>query len=265
MSVLVSPEDFVPQATMHGRSIERPHKVDGHLVYAIGDIHGCYRQLTALFQMIAEDAAMRAAGRNTILIFCGDYVDRGPDSSKVLDSLCWLRRHSPYELYFLKGNHEEVFNAYLRDPRQATEWLKFGGCETMASYGVTPPAEDAPPADHYRARDDLLEAMPVSHWRFLERLELMVTIGDYAFVHAGVRANLPLEQQTEEDLLWIRDGFLDFNGSHEKIVVHGHSWDSYDPDIQDNRIGIDTGTYESGILTALRVEDGSIGVLQATA
>jgi serine/threonine protein phosphatase 1 len=262
MTVLVSPDRLFSQSAPT-RLPEHANKIDGNLVYAIGDIHGCYNALKALLKIVVEDATMRANGRNTILIFCGDYVDRGPDSAQVLDSLCWLRRHSPYDLYFLKGNHEEVFSNYLRDPRQAQDWLRYGGRETMMSYGVSPPAVDAPPAHHFRARADLLEAMPVSHWRFLDSLELMVTVGDFAFVHAGVRSKQPLAKQTPEDLLWIRDGFLDFDGPHEKIIVHGHSWSSREPDIHAHRIGIDTGAYETGILTALRIEDSGVGVLQA--
>ena len=263
MNISINPDKLFVQS-MPKRFSEHANKIDGNLVYAVGDIHGCYKALKSLLKMIADDAAARAGDRNTILVFCGDYVDRGPDSASVLDSLCWLRRHSPYDLYFLRGNHEEVFNAYLRDPKQATEWLQFGGRETMMSYGVSPPEIDAPPSHHFRARADLLEAMPVSHWRFLDSLELMVTIGDYAFVHAGVRSHQPLAKQVAEDLLWIRDGFLDFRGPHEKIIVHGHSWNSEEPDIQAHRIGIDTGAYQTGILTALRVEDGGVGILQAS-
>lgn len=262
MSVLLSPDTFFSQ-TAPTRFPEHENKIDGNIVYAIGDIHGCYRQLKALLKKIADDAAVRAKGRNTILIFCGDYVDRGPDSASVLDSLCWLRRHSPYDLYFLKGNHEEVFSTYLRDPRQAQDWLEFGGRETMMSYGVRPPEIGALTADHFRARADLLEAMPVSHWRFLDSLELMVTIGDFAFVHAGVRSGQPLAKQATEDLLWIRSGFVDVDGPHEKIIVHGHTWNSDAPDIRAHRIGIDTGTYETGVLTALRIEDSGVNILQA--
>jgi serine/threonine protein phosphatase 1 len=264
VSVLISPDKLFLQA-VQPRFPEHENKIDGNLVYAVGDIHGCYKQLKALLKKIADDAAARADGRNVIMVFCGDYVDRGPDSALVLDSLCWLRRHSPYDLYFLKGNHEEVLNAYLRDPRQAQEWLQFGGRETLLSYGVTPPEPDAPIAHHFRARADLLEAMPVSHWRFLESLELMVTIGDFAFVHAGVRGAQPLAKQTADDLLWIRAEFLDYEEPHEKIIVHGHSWNSAVPDINRHRIGIDTGTYETGVLTALRIEDSGVGVLQASA
>ncbi len=241
---------------------ERPHAIGGRLVYAVGDIHGCYDELKALLDIVSRDAETRAAGRRPVLIFCGDYVDRGPDSARVLDALCWLGRHCPFEPHFLKGNHDQVFCDYMRDPTEAVDWLRFGGAETMQSYGVTPPAPDAPFEDHVRARDDMLAALPMSHWKFLEALKGIVTIGDYAFVHAGVRPRIPLDRQSEEDLLWIREGFLDYDGPQEKVIVHGHTWHRPYPDIRDNRIGIDTGAYETGVLTALRIEDGRIAIIQ---
>lgn len=236
-------------------------KVDGQLLYAIGDIHGCYDQLRALLARIAEDAENRAAGRTPCLIFCGDYVDRGPATCQVLDALCWLKRHGPYHVHFLKGNHEQVMLQYIEDPEPAREWAAFGGAETLRSYGVMPPEMGDPLERHLAARDDLLERMPVAHLRFLKTLELMVGIGDYAFVHAGVRPGVRLADQAEEDLLWIRKGFIDVERAHERIIVHGHSKERGGPVMLPHRIGIDTGAYETGVLTALRLEDGSIGVL----
>jgi serine/threonine protein phosphatase 1 len=236
-------------------------KVDGHLVYAIGDIHGCYDQLQRLLTAIASDAKVRSRGRVAILIFCGDYVDRGPASRQVLDALCWLKRHGSFEVQFLKGNHEQVMLDYISSPADAVEWLRFGGVETMISYGVAPPSSASPPAVHIAARDDLLERLPVSHLRFLEELDLIVGIGDYAFVHAGIRPGVPLADQLESDLLWIRDEFLDFERPHERIIVHGHTWNGDQPQMESNRIGIDTGTYQTGVLTALCIEDDGVAVL----
>ncbi|MBN8831074.1 MAG: serine/threonine protein phosphatase [Sphingomonadales bacterium] len=242
--------------------VSRPSgKVDGQLVYAIGDIHGCYDALRQLLAMIARDAGAHAAGRTASLIFCGDYVDRGPDSSQVLDALCWLKRHGPFHAHFLKGNHEEVMLAYIADPAAAKVWMRFGGSETLRSYDVTPPSADDDAERHIAARDDLLERMPVAHLRFLESLELMVGLGDYAFVHAGVRPGVPLADQSQEDLLWIREGFIDVAKPFERIIVHGHSWTSDQPTLLPHRIGIDTGVYETGVLTALRLEDGRIETL----
>ena len=236
-------------------------KVDGQLVYAIGDIHGCYELLRALLADIASDASRRAAGRTPSLIFCGDYVDRGPASNRVLDALCWLKRRSPFHVHFLKGNHEQAMLAYIADPEPIRHWVAFGGAETLESYGVAPPADEDELVVHLAARDDLLERIPVAHLRFLEGLELMVGIGDYAFVHAGVRAGTKLAHQTENDLLWIRDGFLDVDTPHERIIVHGHSWKNDEPTLLPHRIGIDTGAYKTGVLTALRLEDGMVDVL----
>lgn len=237
--------------------------VDGRLVYAIGDIHGCYAQLRTLLATIATDAEKRADGRAVSLIFCGDYVDRGPASREVVDALWWLMRHGPFDLHCLKGNHEQVLLDYLANPVAAAAWLRFGGVETLQSYGVTPPDPDAEPDAHLRARDDLLEAMPAAHLRFFEQLEMMVGIGDYVFVHAGVRPGVPLSEQTHQDLLWIREDWIESDEPAERIIVHGHSWVDHRPDVQLHRIGIDTGAYETGILSAVRIEDGRFGFLSA--
>ncbi|WP_380874684.1 bis(5'-nucleosyl)-tetraphosphatase [Sphingomonas sp. DBB INV C78] len=241
----------------------RGRSVEGQLVYAIGDIHGSYQPLKALLQRVVPDATARAHGRCPILIFCGDYVDRGPQSSDVLDALVWLKRRPNFEIHLLKGNHEQALLAFLEDPEDAEGWLEFGGVATLRSYGVEPPDPRLGPDDCYRARDQFLDAMPAAHLRLLERLELMIGIGDYAFVHAGVRPSRPLDQQHEDDLLWIRREFLDATAPSHKTIVHGHSWHSDQPEILPHRIGIDTGAYETGILTALRLEDGQVETIQS--
>jgi serine/threonine protein phosphatase 1 len=236
-------------------------KVDGQLVYAIGDIHGCYDQLKHLLALVNADAKRHAGGRVPTLIFCGDYVDRGPASPQVLDALCWLKRRSPFHAHFLKGNHDQAMLDYIADPVAMRVWMTVGGQATLQSYGVSPPTAQDSPERHLEARDDLLERLPVAHLRFLESLELMVGLGDFAFVHAGVRAGIALADQTEDDLLWIREGFLDNDKPHERIIVHGHTWTSDQPMIHPHRVGIDTGAYETGVLTALRLEDGKSGLL----
>ncbi len=240
-------------------------KVDGQLIYAVGDIHGCYTPLRALLDLIARDAADRAEGRTASLIFCGDYVDRGPASRDVLDALCWLKRHGPFHVHVLKGNHEQVMLDYIADPASCQAWVAFGGAQTLRSYGVTPPGASDPASAHVAARDDLLEVMPIAHLRFLETLELMVGVGDFAFVHAGIRPGVPLADQAPEDLLWIRKGFLDVARPDGRIIVHGHTWESDAPAIGSRRIGIDTGAYETGVLTALRLEDGQAAILSTRA
>jgi len=239
-----------------------PAGVAGGLVYAIGDIHGRYDLLTEMLARIVADALDRQRGRAPILVTCGDYVDRGPDSASVLTALDWIRRDGRLQLRALKGNHESAFLAFLSDPCDGTGWLGFGGDATLLSYGVRPPADFHDAADLVRARDDLLEMMPAAHLRVLQELEMMAVIGDYAFVHAGIRPGVPLARQKPEDLLWIRGPFLDRTEPFEKRIVHGHSWIEAAPEIYDNRIGLDTGAYETGVLTAARIEDGEVELFQ---
>jgi serine/threonine protein phosphatase 1 len=248
----------------HAGTIERAETIEGRLVYAIGDVHGCYEQLCRLLELIVQDAASRSKGRRPELVFCGDYVDRGPDSATVIEALCWLQRHCPYDLHCLKGNHEKALLDFLDDPAQATDWLSYGGKETLSSYGLTVPNLILRAEDLTRLRDDLVDQMPASHLRFLERLSLIISMGDYAFVHAGVRPTVPLQQQREKDLLWIRSEFLEYSGPQEKMIVHGHSWNSVTPELQINRIGIDTGAFKTGCLTAVRIEDGEIEFIQSS-
>jgi len=236
--------------------------VDGALVYAVGDVHGCYDLLKDLLAEIAADAAMRAGGRRAVLVFLGDYVDRGPQSARVLDALVWLRRRADFDIHFLKGNHEQAMLEFLDAPERAGPWLSFGGAETLLSYGVVPPTPEASLSVYREARDALLERMPAGHLKLLLQLESMVVIGDYAFVHAGIRPGAPLEEQAEEDLLWIRRGFVDHPGPFPKIIVHGHTWLSEQPQLSEHRLGIDTGAYATGVLSAARLEDGAVEVLQ---
>jgi len=233
----------------------------GELIYAIGDVHGRYDLLKDLLSRIARDYVGRAQGRRPVLVFCGDYVDRGPQSAEVVEAIIWLQRRSDVATRALKGNHEQALLAFIDDPVSGWPWLQFGGLETLVSYGVTPPEQDE--RDCWRARDDLLGRMPASHLHFLRGLELMVTAGDYAFVHAGVRPGRALKRQVENDLLWIRDGFLDASKPFEKIIVHGHTWMDERPQINANRIGIDTGAYSTGVLTALRLDDVALEIIQA--
>lgn len=237
-------------------------KIAGELVYAIGDIHGRYDLLARMLGRIVADALGRQRGRTPILIPCGDYVDRGPDSARVLTALDWLRRDRRVALRPIKGNHEAVFLSFLATPQDGAHWLSFGGDATLRSYGVRPPADSADAGELVRARDDLLAAMPAAHLRVLQELELMVTIGDYAFVHAGIRPGQPLAKQKAEDLLWIRTPFLEQTKRFEKRIVHGHSWVEAAPEIYDNRIGLDTGAYQTSILTAARIEDGEVEIFQ---
>ena len=234
----------------------------GELIYAVGDVHGRYDLLKELTALILGDWTVEAPQRRPLLIFCGDYVDRGPHSAAVVEALIWLQQRSDIQACFLKGNHEAALMRFLDNPTDSVGWLRFGGVETLRSYGVVPPAPDDP-ASCFRARDLLLQRMPSSHLRFLERLELMLVIGDYAFVHAGVQPGVDLRGQREEDLLWIRREFLEDQGPFEKIIVHGHSWTDDKPRILPHRIALDTGAYATGVLTAVKLDGEKIGLIQA--
>lgn len=238
-------------------------RIEGELVYAVGDIHGCYGLLKDILARIAADAGLRARGRRPIVVFLGDYVDRGPHSARVMEALVWLQRRSDLELHFLKGNHEQALLEFIDAPERGGPWLGFGGAETLIAYGVEAPATDAAPEAYRAARDELLERMPAAHLKLLQDLETLVVIGDYAFVHAGVRPGVPLEAQEENDLLWIRRGFVDQPGPFAKVIVHGHTWLGEKPQLSDHRLGLDTGAYATGVLTAARLEDGEVGILQA--
>lgn len=235
-------------------------RVDGQLVYAVGDIHGRYDLLKDLLAQVLVDAQGRAAGRRPVLVLLGDYVDRGPQSAEVVEALTWLQGRRDLEIHVLKGNHEQALLEFLDDPERGGPWLGFGGAETLASYGVAVPSG---PQELVAARDALLARMPAAHLRRLQSLETLLVIGDYAFVHAGVRPGVALSAQVEEDLLWIRRDFLQSDGPFGKIIVHGHTWRDERPEVLEHRMGVDTGAYSTGVLTALRLEDDAVGLLQA--
>lgn len=232
----------------------------GKLIYAVGDIHGRYDLLKQLLGDVSADA--ERWGQKPTLVFLGDYVDRGPDSARVLQALWWLRRWADFEVHLLKGNHEAALLRFIHEPESGVAWLNFGGRETLAAYGVEAP-EQASASELRRLCDEFLEKLPSAHLLLLQSLHLHLEIGDYLFVHAGVRPGVALEHQTEEDLLWIRQDFLAAPGPFERVVVHGHTWIDDKPAMLEHRIGADTGAYATGALTAVRLQDGEVGVLQA--
>lgn len=239
-------------------------RADGRPLYAIGDVHGCYALLRALLGEIVRDAAARYHSAVPTVILCGDYIDRGPDSSNVVTALVLLERSGTVDARFLEGNHEAMLRMFIEHPEQHGKWLDFGGRETLESYGIACPGDAAESATALAMlRNALLDAMPASHHRFLNRLEPMVEIGSYAFVHAGVRPGISLKKQALDDLLWIRDEFLDHPRPSKSVIVHGHTWTGDQPSLLGHRIGIDTGAYETGVLTAIRIDDGEIEVMRA--
>jgi calcineurin-like phosphoesterase family protein len=231
----------------------------GQRIYAIGDIHGRLDLLDQLLRMIALDDAEQETLERRTLIFLGDYVDRGPDSAGVIDRLL-TGLPQTFETIFLKGNHEEMLLESLTEPMMVPSWLANGGVETLVSYGVL---KDDHASMSLRAAEVgtvLAAALPERHLAFLGQLKISVTLGDYFFVHAGVLPGVPLESQEEEDCLFIREPFLSYRGSFGKIVVHGHT-PVQEPEVRSNRIGIDTGGFFTGRLTALRLEGGDRGFL----
>ena len=234
-----------------------PRVPTGVRVYAIGDIHGRADLLDQLLEAIRADSEARDPKRR-ILVILGDYIDRGPDSAGVLDRLESLRQ-SDEEAYFILGNHEEAFLRVLGgDEEVMADWLRFGGRECLASYGADPEAI----APGVRPADWLAGIVPHRHRMFLEACEDSVSIGDYLFVHAGIRPGAPLSEQVQHDLRWIREPFLRSTADHGAVVVHGHSI-SEEVDWRSNRISIDTGAYRSGVLTALVLSGSRRRIVQA--
>lgn len=230
-----------------GKSGNAAAAPDGARLYAIGDIHGARAALDQLLSRIADDAGDLADAQ---LIFLGDYVDRGPDSRGVIDRLVSLQADYP-QTVFLKGNHEAVMLDFLSDAEEMLEWLEWGGDETLRSYGVSGALS--------KSGDDLAgelaDALPNDHRKFLDSLALTHSAGDYFFVHAGVRPGVALDEQDEDDLLWIRKKFHDTPARDrpEKVIVHGHH-PMKKPLDAGWRIGVDTGACWSGMLTAVRLE-----------
>lgn len=227
---------------------------DGMRIYAIGDIHGRVDLLRKLHGQILTDSSSLSSNIGKIVIYLGDYVDRGLESREVIDLL--IDEPLPgFESIHLRGNHEEAFLKFLKDVTIGPSWFRIGGDATVYSYGVRIPLDVAPEQRFAYISEYLSDAIPPNHREFLSRLEQSWRIGDYLFVHAGLRPGRSLEEQTTEDLLWIREEFLDSTADHGSIVVHGHSVTEA-PEIRKNRIGIDTGAYTSNILTSLVLEGG---------
>jgi serine/threonine protein phosphatase 1 len=236
-----------------------PAVPQGQRIYAIGDIHGELGLLDRLLALILADNAERAPVERRTLIFLGDYIDRGPDSRGVIDRML-TGMPDGFEALHLMGNHEDILLRCLEDPGVVPMWTANGGIQTLISYGVLP-------KDHYGAPlrapflgQALARALPEAHHRFYTTLPLAAAFGDYFFVHAGVRPGCPLDQQSDQDCLYIREPFLSHRGSHGKVVVHGHT-PVAEPEMRANRIGIDLGAFFSGHLCALRLEGEERGFL----
>jgi serine/threonine protein phosphatase 1 len=222
-------------------------------IYAVGDIHGRADLLTETIVRIDEDIRRRPI-QYVVEIYLGDYIDRGPDSKNVIDQLAV--RMVQYHAVCLRGNHEALMEEFLRDAGAFAHWRQLGALQTLASYGVHPRGDETP----VDLRRRFLTVFPRLHELFLRRLHYAYCCGDFLFVHAGIRPGIPIERQDINDLLWIRHEFLDSNEDHGRFIVHGHTPVPH-PDIRNNRIGIDTGAWKSGILTCVAIEGTTILIL----
>ena len=235
-------------------------RVDADMrVYAIGDIHGRLDLLGALLGKISADRATHPAGRHK-LIFLGDYVDRGNQSRELLD----LLSQGPIDGFattYLRGNHEDFVLRFLDDTSDGANWLYYGGANTLISYGIPASPLQSDPDRLIALQQKLRDALPEPHFAFLRSLEISHVVGDYLFVHAGIRPGIPLAEQSNDDLIWIREPFLASTQDHGCVIVHGHSV-RVRPEILANRIGIDTGAYDTGVLTCLVLQGRGQWLLQ---
>jgi len=228
-------------------------------IYAIGDIHGRLDLLNELLARIGSDIALRPTVR-PLYVFLGDYIDRGSASRETIDRL--IEHGKTHESVFLKGNHELIAIKCLSDRGLFDQWLRLGGLETLVSYGV--PAETLANGKQIAELQSAFHgALPQAHFRFFRDLKNSFECGDFFFAHAGVKPNVELSRQKENDLLWIRGEFLSSKDDFGKIVVHGHT-PTREIEVGPNRINIDTGAFATGRLTCLVIEGLSLSVIDTS-
>lgn len=228
-------------------------------IYAIGDIHGQLEMLESALARIHQDG-----GPDAPIIFLGDYVDRGANSKAVLDLLV-AGKSSGKPWRFLKGNHDRMFEWFMEPtPRHdpylliGYHWLheRIGGMDTLASYGLTD-------FERRRMTELAVEAQPLiprAHVNFLQNCELSIHMGDLFFCHAGVRPGVPLGEQAEGDLVWIRNEFNDDPTDHGALVVHGHT--PVDAPLHaGNHVNLDTGAGYGKPITAAAFEGTDVFIL----
>ncbi|AWC25259.1 metallophosphoesterase family protein [Aminobacter sp. P9b] len=222
---------------------------EGIRVYAIGDIHGHLDLLTEMHGRIAAEIE-RDKPSDWRIVHLGDLVDRGPDSRGVIEYLLAATARDSRNIV-LTGNHDTGFLDFLAKPDADGLFARHGGQETARSYGVGLNMSDA--SGLRQSHVQLVTAVPDSHLRFLRALPYSASFGDFFFCHAGIRPGIPLDQQDPQDLIWIRNQFLNHPGLHPKVVVHGHTPQA-EPEVLANRVNIDTGVFYSGVLTALVID-----------
>ena len=232
---------------------------EGERLYVIGDIHGRLDLFRALRDAIEEDDAGEPDGETTVILL-GDLVDRGPDSAGVVKSARkWGENR---KVRYLAGNHEEMFLQSFEDREILRHFLKHGGKETILSYGLDRKTYSRMKMSELQ--EAMKEAVPKKDRKFLQSFEDMIVVGDYVFVHAGINPKLALDEQKPSDLRWIRERFLKHEDPFSHVVVHGHTIFE-DVQHREHRIGIDTGAFRTGRLTALVLEGSSRRTIQAVA
>jgi serine/threonine protein phosphatase 1 len=233
----------------------------GERIYAIGDIHGRLDLMSALLSKIEQHSAGLPRTRSIHLVMLGDVIDRGPSSAEVLSYLHGVQQETD-RLILLRGNHEDMMLRSLEgEPGMMRAWIRVGGDATLRSFGIEPPESDS---DIMSATRALAAKLPRNMLEWLRALPLTARSGDYLFCHAGVRPGVPIKRQSRADLLWIREEFLQDDSDHGAVVVHGHSV-ATEVEMRDNRIGIDTGAYRTGVLTAIYLEGGAREIISVGA
>jgi len=231
------------------KSISKEEVAINSYAYVIGDIHGCYDELCELLTLIKKD--IKSLDVSPIyIVFLGDLMDRGPKSKEVIEHLLSFKPDYATPI-FLMGNHEEVLLNVLYGSIDALKsWFAFGGRECVRSYGVNNLGEIYSNPENLLFR--IQEKVPESHIDFIESFRETFQFGPYLCVHAGIKPRVPIEKQTTKDFRWIRKEFIKYTKPHPFIIVHGHTIVET-AQILSNRIPVDTGTYEGGPLTAVRL------------
>jgi len=243
-------------AALDTSKIRYPSAPDGFTIYVVGDIHGCLDPLVRIQRLIDEDRA-KSHSERTAEIYLGDYIDRGPDSAGVVSRL--IARASDANAVFLRGNHDQMLLDFLDGADCLEQWRELGGTATLLSYGVaTSLLTHSAPTEVVRRA--LSENMPSEHRSFYDQTGSYMRVGPYLMVHAGIRPGIALEDQKTDDLLGIRQDFLQHDGVFDFIVVHGHTPVDA-PEMHRNRINIDTGAFATNSLTCLRIGDDGARLL----
>lgn len=255
------------QSLAKKEGVAQPSLPPGLRVYAVGDIHGELGLLEQLHDIIRQDLADAPHLDAVKIIYLGDYINRGCQSRKVLDALRTTPVANARPL-FLMGNHELALIKFLTGKMDYREWLRWGGDQTLISYGVDVISPYSDDHEIAQLRQVFREAIPREHYRFLSKLKPYAVEGSYVFVHAGLRPGVELEEQKLQDLLLIRKDFLKKPVTCGKTIIHGHTVFNT-PHIRKTRrrvdsIGIDTGAYNSGKLTAIVLESESYRFLNTS-